>query len=341
MSQYKPDILLLKQEDVIAAGLLDMKMILEVTENTFKMIGQQQVINPTKVFLGMPNNDNWESYCMSMPAYIGGDTDVVGFKWAAESVFNATQPGMPYGVDVVTLTDPKTVYPKAIMDGTLITAMRTSAAAGVAAKYYASKNSKVACLVGAGVIGRTMVMAIMEAVPSIETIYLCDLDVSKAEGIAKEYEGKYNVIPTGDTEMAAKAADLIVTETTSRTPFLKEAWVKPNATVIQMAAHEIEENILLKADKKGMDNWSQLTHLPGTLMNKLASENKITEDMFASLPELAAGLKVGRESEDELCVCCTAGVGAVDIAVANKIYQNALEKGIGQKFMLWDNPLWV
>ena len=118
MSQYKPEILFLKQEDVIKAGLLDMKMILEVTEKTFKMIGEGQVINPTKVFMGMPDNENWTSYCMSMPAYLGGDIDIAGFKWAAESVFNATQPGMPYGVDIVTLSDPKTVYPKAIMDGT-------------------------------------------------------------------------------------------------------------------------------------------------------------------------------------------------------------------------------
>ena len=63
--------------------------------------------------------------------------------------------------------------------------------------------------------------------------------------------------------------------------------------------------------------------------------------MFASLPQLAAGQKPGRESEDELCVCCTAGVGAVDIAVAHKIYTEACKKGIGQKLMLWDNPLWV
>ena len=60
-----------------------------------------------------------------------------------------------------------------------------------------------------------------------------------------------------------------------------------------------------------------------------------------TLPQLAAHQKPGRESEDELCVCCTYGIGSVDVAVAHKIYMNALEKGIGQKLMLWDNPLWV
>ena len=85
-----PEILFLKQEDVIKAGLLDMKMVMEETEKTFQMIGQGQVINPTKVRLGMPSEENWDSYCMSMPAYIGGDIDVAGFKWASESKANAS-----------------------------------------------------------------------------------------------------------------------------------------------------------------------------------------------------------------------------------------------------------
>ena len=130
----KPEILFLKQEDVIKAGLLDMKMVLAETEKTFKMIGQNQIINPTKVFMGMPSNENWDSYCMSMPAYIGGDVDTAGFKWAAESKANAQLEGVPYGIDIVILSDPKTVFPKAILDGTITTAMRTSATAGVMAK---------------------------------------------------------------------------------------------------------------------------------------------------------------------------------------------------------------
>ena len=341
MSIPKPEILFLKQEDVVAAGLLDMKMILEVTEKTFKMIGEGQVINPPKTMLGMPDLENWTSFCMSMPSYIGGDIDIAGFKWASEAVYNMGKPGMPYGIDVVMLSDPKTVYPKAIMDGTLITAMRTSAAAGVAVKYLASKTAKKACLVGAGVIGRTMVMAMMEAVPSLEEIHLIDLDITKAEGIAKEYEGKYNVIPGTSIQEAAKDADIIVTMTTSRKPIVKTEWVKKNATVIQMSVNEIEAGILENADKKVVDNWYQLAHGTGTLVNQLATEGKLTEEMCATLPQLAAGQKPGRESEDELCVCCTYGIGSVDVAVAHKIYMNALEKGIGQKLMLWDNPLWV
>ena len=176
-----PEILFLKQEDVIQAGLLDMKKILEATEKTFRLLGEGKVSNPPKVQLRMPemDADDWDSYCMSMPSYIGGDEDVVGFKWASEAKANPSK-GLPYGVDIVVLSDPHTVFPKAILDGTITTAMRTSAAAGVMAKYNARKNSKVAALFGAGVIGRTMIMAMMEVLPGLETIYMVDLDEKKA-----------------------------------------------------------------------------------------------------------------------------------------------------------------
>ena len=223
-----PEILLLKQEEVIQAGLLDMSLILEATEHTFKMLGEGNVIQPAKIFLPMPDFDHWKSYGMSMPAYVGGENEVVGFKWAAEAVDNVKMYKVPYGLDVVLLSDPKTMMPKAIMDGTIITAMRTAAAAGVVAKYNARKDSKVAALIGAGVIGRTMIMSQAAAVPSLEEIRIVDLDLAKAEALAAEFAegGLYKVapkvVPMSSVEEAVTGADLIVTETTARSTFIKK-----------------------------------------------------------------------------------------------------------------------
>lgn len=337
----KPEILFLKQEDVIAAGLLDMKKILEITEYTFKMLGEGKVIQPNKIFLGMPNDQDWTSYGMSMPSYIGGEYEVVGFKWAAESVYNATQPGMPYGIDVVLISDPKTMYPRAIMDGTITTAMRTSAAAGVCAKYNARKNSKIAALIGAGVIGRTMIMSMMESVPSLEEIRIVDLDLEKAKGLAKEFEGKYNVVPMNDTNAAIDGADLVVTETTARKPFIKKSSLKKNATVIQMEMHAFEEDVLLTADKVVLDSWDQMTHLAGHLLKNLRDAGKLTGDDVIELKDLATGAVKGRENDDQFIFCGTAGMGCVDVAIAHNMFLSAKEKGLGTKVMLWDNPLWV
>ena len=105
LGTINPEILFLQQEDQIKAGLLDMKMILKITEDTYKMLGQGQIQNPPKVHLGIPEGTEWESFFNTMPSYIGGDLNIAGIKWAAESKKNATTPGIPYGIDISILSD--------------------------------------------------------------------------------------------------------------------------------------------------------------------------------------------------------------------------------------------
>lgn len=337
----KPEILFLQQEDVIEAGLLDMKEILMVTEDTFRKIGEGKVKQPSKIFMTMPDDENWQSFSVSMPAYIGGDEDVVGFKWAAESKFNATQQGMPYGVDIVVLSDPKTMYPKAFLDGTLTTAMRTSAAAGVCAKYTARKNSRVATLIGAGVIGRTMIMSIAEAVPGLEEIRIVDLDYSKAANLALEFKGKYPVAPCSDVEIAMKDADLVVSETTSQKEFISADWIKKNATVIQMEPRSFMKEAVLSADRIIVDSWEQIVHVEIHSFAGLNKSGALVESDVNPLQDVVLGKIKGRENDDQRVFCCTLGMGAVDIAIADRLYKRAQAKGLGKKLLLWENPLWV
>lgn len=340
MAQMKPEILLLKQEDEIKAGLLDMKEILKAVEHTYKMMGEGKVIMPAKIQLAIPDKEHWQSYGMSMPAYIGGDEPVMGFKWAAESVYNQTLEGVPYGIDCVVLSDPLTMFPKAFMDGTITTAMRTSACAGVFAKYTARKDSEVAALIGAGVIGRTMIMAIGETLPNLKEIRIVDLDKSKAEELAEENKGKYNVVPYTSSDEAVKGADVIVTETTSRKPFIDSANIKKNATLIQMESASYDPNLMLEADKLYMDNWEQISHMMPSVI-KFVEEGKLHESDVVEIKKLATGEDPGRTSDDQLIYCKSMGMGAVDIAIADSLYHKAKAMGIGQKFCLWDDPLWA
>ncbi|MBE6031281.1 MAG: ornithine cyclodeaminase family protein [Clostridiales bacterium] len=337
----RPEILFLKQEEVIEAGLLDMKQAIEVAEYTYKLLGENKIIQPNKIFLGIPDEENWESYGMSMPAYIAGDDAVIGFKWAAESVYNASQPGMPLGIDIILLSDPKTMFPKVIMDGTLITAMRTSATAGVCAKYTARKDSKIAALVGAGVIGRTMITAMKETVPSLEEIRIVDLDLTKATALAEEFDGVCRVIPYDDVHKAVTDADLVVTETTSRVEFIKREWLKNNATVIQMEAHSFEKDVIRSADSIYLDSWEQMIHIPGHVFQQLYESDEVNGDDVMHIHDIATGRAKGRVSDDEFVFCGSYGMGCLDMTMANKLYHNAVEKNIGTLLYQWDSPLWV
>lgn len=341
----KPEILFLKQEDLIKVGVTDMDKILKITEDTFKRLAEGNAIQPPKNAICVPDVEHHQQCGLALSAYIKGkdvDSTAFGVKWAAESVTNASEPDLPLGIDVTILSNAQTMLPKALVDGTLITAMRTSATAGLCAKYCARKDSKIATLVGAGVIGRTMIMAIGRCVPSLEEIRIVDLDMEKAKGLAEEFKGIYNVVPYADTREACKDADLVVTETTTMKPIIfRDMITKSNATLIQLELFAYEESFIFDADKLVIDSWEQMTHTEGSPFIKYREEGRLTRDDVVLIEELASGKLSGRDNDDQFVFCNTMGMGSVDINIANTLYLEAKEKGIGQVQMLWDKPLWI
>lgn len=339
------EILFLQQEDLIKLGVLDMKQIMATVEKTYELMGQGLIKNPPKCRTRccIPDDPvNWPSFFNSMPCYIAGDVNIAGVKWAAESKKNATTPGIPYGIDITVLSDPETVLPFCILDGTLITAMRTSAVGGVLAKYSAPSNTEAATLVGAGVIGKTMVMAICEALPNIKTIYLCDLDLPKAKAVAEELAPKYNVeiIPSTESKACALKSQLIVTETTARKPIVDKSWLTPGCAVISMASNEIELDVARAADVICIDYWEQMITYEGKAVAKLYNNGELTQDGVEELGDLVLGRKKGRTSDDQFVFATSMGIGALDIMVGYQMYQNAVKAGVGKKVRLWDKPLW-
>jgi len=337
------EILFLKQEDVVKAGLLDMKQALAASELTYKMFGEGSIINHPKVSTKIPDEDNWTAFFNSMPCYIGGDIHMAGIKWACEATGNLGKPDLPWGIDSIILSDPDTVLPIAYMDGTLITAMRTSAVGGIFAKYTAPKGCKKAVLLGAGVIGRTMIMAICEALPGIEEILLCDLVLEKAQGLADEFKGVYDVkiTPCTDADAALKQCSLIVTQTTSTKPIVHAHHVSKGDTVIAMSTSDVDLSVGRAADQVFVDYYHQMITNKIKTVYGLHQEGKLTEDNVVELKHLAMGTHPGRKSEDETIFCASMGFAALDIMLAQMIYKNAKSMGIGQTIHLWDNPLWV
>lgn len=339
--KMKPEILFLNQEDVINAGALDMKMVLEQAEKTLVMWAKKEIINPTKVGMVLPEPEKEQSFFISMPSYIGGKTDVAGFKWAAESRENIADPQLPTGIDITILSDPHTALPIAILDGTLITAMRTAASAGVAAKYLARRGTKRVCFVGAGTIGRTMVMAMKNTLDSLEEIELFDLDYEKALRLAGEFKGEVDIRAVSELEPAVRSADMVVTMTSTRKPYLKSEWLRKDATVIQMGPNEVEPAVILGADVLLVDNWEQLTHSRLSAVQKLYMEGKLKQKDATELKEVIVGNRAGRDSDSQQIVYCSLGLGAMDIVIAERLYQTARARGIGQTLYLWDKPRWI
>jgi len=339
-----PSILFLQEEDVVKAGCLDMKMTIAAVEETYKLLGQGQIINPPKHHIGMPidSGDNWNSFFNTMPSYIGGPYNIAGVKWAAESRKNSAIPGIPYGIDITVLSDPETVLPFCILDGTLITAMRTSAVAGVFAKYAAPTGTDTVTMVGAGVIGRTMLLAMTEALPGLKTIYLCDLDLKKAEELAAEYQPTLaaKIIPTTDSKAAGAKSQVIVTETTTHKPFIDKSWLRKGLTIINMGTMEADLDSVMASDLIAVDYWDQMITYKSKAIAQLYDAGKIVKKDVIEMSDLVLGTKKGRDNDEQLVNCSSLGLGALDTMIGYKLFLNAQKAGIGKIIKLWDKPLW-
>ena len=336
-----PGILFLQQEDVIKAGVLDVKQVISAVETTYAMLGRGELNTPSKINMSLPSVENWQSFFNSMPAYIGGSVNVAGFKWAAESKKNAHTPGIPYGIDITILSDPETVLPFCILDGTLITAMRTAAVGALHAKFAAPSFAETATLIGAGVIGRVMVAAVHETLPQIKTIYLCDTNLAKAEAVAAEYGDSLGVkiIPTSDSRSAALKSQLIVCETPCRTPILDKSFLTPGCGLVSMMCAEIADEVFYAADSICVDYWQQLRtcHIP---LAELAQQGKIDDSGFIDMSELVLGTKKARQNDRQFVFGTSLGLGALDVMIGYQMYENASRMGLGTQLKLWNKPLW-
>ena len=343
-NNYIPEFLFLTQEDVIAAGALDMAAALKDVELAYKLFASGKVIQPHKPVFRFNNpKTGAERYylAVSMPVYVGGSVNRIGHKWAAESMANAERGNMPMGVDITLLHDLDHAIPHAIMEAGVLTAMRTAAVAGVGAKYLARPNSKIAGLIGAGVIGRTMIMSLTTAMPSLEEIRLFDLNQERAKALAEEFKDQINVKVVGSVPEAFQGADIITTQTTARSPFVKDEWIPKGSYYAHMSSPEAEDAAFLSTDRLVVDNWATLKTWDYFPPTRLWKSGQIKENAISDIGEIILGEKPGRENNDERILFANLGMGALDITIAERIYQNAKAKGIGQKLKLWEKPLWI
>jgi thiomorpholine-carboxylate dehydrogenase len=141
-----------------------------------------------------------------------------------------TERGLPTHMATIFLVDPQTGTPLAIMDGRLITEMRTAAVSAAATKLLASPNAKILTILGSGVQARSHVEA-LRFVRSFEEIRVWSPTKAHAERFAKEIGAK-----AMSAEAAVRGADVVVTATNSKTSVLAGSWLKPGCHVNAVGA---------------------------------------------------------------------------------------------------------
>jgi len=311
-----------------------MDKAIELVETAFREKGLKRVQMPPKVYIFF---SRYQGDLRAMPAYFES-LDIAGVKLVNVHPLNPSSYGLPTVMATILLFEPKTGRPLCLMNGTMLTSMRTAAAAAIATKYLARPNAEALGIIGAGNLARHHLSALPRVV-DVKKVFIYDIVKAKAEALAREFEGKLDakIHVVDNPRDAVEPADVLATLTPSRVPIVKNGWVREGLHINAMGAdapgkQELDPEILRRA-KIVVDDIEQASH--SGEINMPLSQGVITiNDIYAELGEIVAGIKEGRESDQEITVFDSTGLAIQDVIVAHYVYTQAIEQGIGSKIQL-------
>ncbi|WP_417534847.1 tyramine oxidase subunit B [Marinobacterium stanieri] len=371
----KIDFIYLSEPDMIEAGVTDMSACVDTMEEMFVLLhkGDYRMAGPNSdshgAMITFPEESPFPTMpkptadrrLMAMPAYLGGDFQTCGVKWYGSNIANREK-GLPRSILMFILNDIDTGAPLAYMSANLLSAYRTGAIPGVGARYLARKDAKVIGLLGPGVMGKTSVASFMAARPNIDTIKVKGRGKANLESflawIKDEYPQITNVKVVDSDEDVVRDADIVTycnsgeVGDPSKYPIVKREWVKPGAYLAMPASCMLDDGMSGAGVRKVMDSiglyeaWYEEVPKPahnvipliGMRFMDMIADGLMSKDELEDLGAIVAGDTPARQNDDEIIIMSVGGMPVEDVAWATRIYQNALEKGIGVKLNLWDTP---
>jgi alanine dehydrogenase len=322
-------VLLLSEQQI--AELLSITEVMEAVEDAFKekALGYTQM--PSKIYLTF---SKYNGDIRTMPAYLERK-DIASVKIVNSHPANPDKFDAPTVTGTVLLLDPRNGLLLSIMGANNITAMRTAAAGGIAVKYLARKNSKVASFIGAGVQARTQLLALISVFPNLEEIRINDLSSKASEAFALEAKNLApycKVVIVANEAQAVNKADIVITTTPSKKPLVLNSWISEGTHINCIGAdaplkEEIDPAILKRA-RIIVDDWEQASH-SGEINVPLSNGILSKEDIWGELGDIIVGTKKARMSDNEITIFDSTGLAIQDTATADLIYKKAISQKIG------------
>ena len=244
---------------------------------------------------------------------------------------NIERHGLPTIQGVIALFDAERGTPLAILDSREITSLRTGAATAVAARYLANPDASTVAICGCGVQGRTQVTAV-STVRKLTRVYAFDHNRESATRFAREMSIDLGIEVTvaPDFATAARASDICITCTPSRTAILGAGDVRVGAFVAGVGADNPDKQeldpALLARSAVVVDILDQAA-TSGDLHHAIAAGVMTRDDVRAELGAVVAGRKIGRLHDDEIVVFDSTGTALQDVAAAAAVYERAVAAG--------------
>lgn len=326
--------LLLSKKDI--QKVFTMKDAVEADKEAFTLFSEGKSVVPLRTNIGAPKHDG---AFLFMPSYVE-DLECSAIKIV--NVFPKNiEKGIPTTPAQVLLIDGKTGVVISVLDGTYVTQLRTGAASGAAFDVLANPTAKKGALIGTGGQAATQLEAML-AVRDLEEVKVYDINLQRTEEFVEKMNEELasydtRIIAAKSSDEAIEDADMIVTVTPSSKPVFDGNKVKAGATVSCVGSYqphmqEMDSVILQRAGKIYFDSEEAVLSEAGDILIPLADGLITKEDFTGDLGDVLLGKVIGRETEEEIIVFKTVGIGTQDLVTAKHIYDKAVEQGIGTEW---------
>ena len=325
------DLTYLNGPDVEALALADDE-ILAAVEGGLRAQGLGQTVIEPRVHLVPESSDKGHfNVLRGVVAPLG----VAGVKVVGDFVGN-WQVGLPSELGLLSLFDPATGAPRAILDASSLTDMRTGAVTALGAKHLARKDAKVLGHIGARGTAYWNVRLLAHLF-AFDEIRVHSRRPESRQAFAERLSRDLGrpIVVTDDWESCVRGADIVVEASRLPAPqvMLRTEWIARGALVIPYGTMSAVDITLTDiTDKIVVDDWGQCR--PGTKFGALrrhVDEGRLHEgNLHAELGQIVAGLKPGRESDSETTLFWHRGLSLSDIALGCAMLDKAKRLGLGQ-----------
>jgi alanine dehydrogenase len=315
-------LLALSADDVRAA--VDMSAAIDAVADAYTELSAGRAQSPVR--LGLEADGG---VALFMPAFLSR-SGAMGAKIVSVFQGNAER-GLPSINGIVLLLDPETGVPRAIMDGTYLTALRTGAGSGAATRALAREDARVLTVFGAGAQARTQIAAV-RAVRDIREVRVVSRTRTSAQRLADELEG-VEASAVDDPTEAVRGADVICAATTSTTPVFPGTAVEPGTHVngvgsFKPTMQEVDAQLLSGA-LVVVDARDAALEEAGDLIIPIREGVFGADHVAAELGEILAGRAPGRTSPDQVTYFKSVGNAVQDVAVGLLAVREAEARGLG------------
>ena len=327
------EIVIINQEEV--RRLLPMAACVDVMEKALSTLAQGDAVQPLRSAMWLPDDAGLLGL---MPAYVGGDVSVMGVK--AISVMMGDHGGdADSHQGTITLFDRQDGRPLAIVDARAITAIRTAATSAVATRLLAREGAADLAILGSGVQARSHLEGML-AVRPVHRVRVWSRTTAHAHAYAEWAVSEHGVTVevTMTAEDAVTEATIICTVTAAPQPILRGAWLSPgahiNAVGSSIASTRELDTDAVAGSRLFVDRRESTLNEAGDFL--FPQEEGVIDEghIQAEIGEVLVGRASGRESDEEITLFKSLGLGVEDVAAAHYVYRQAIGQDVGTRVNL-------